>query len=133
MRNGIFLMVTQFYFVVHAWKNQMATIVLTGANVVKVAIIVSNEPFASLLFGKNPFRERLFNQFLLLLRDYCRLLVDDFLFCAVDVDGLVNFRLLHVQRQFRQDESIHLFYAVSNFRFSRKMRVILRFDAPDSC
>ena len=68
MGNGVFLMLPQGDFGVHAGEYDMASVILAGAGAVHFLVVLAHQRFTALRVFPNPILERILDKLLLLRR-----------------------------------------------------------------
>ena len=101
MSDRIFLMFPQLDFRIHTTKNDMAPIILTGADTVEFVVIQPYQLFPSCGITPYPILKALLDKLLLRLGDSGFLFIEDsFLFALIIFDIVKDTHIFHIERIF---------------------------------
>ena len=134
MSDRIFLMFPQLDFRIHTTKNDMAPIILTGADTVEFVVIHPYQLFPSCGITPYPILKALLDKLLLRLGDSRFLFIEDsFLFTLIILDIVKNTHIFHIERIFDNLVGIDTLCAIGIIGFQVPTVIGFSLHIPFAC
>ena len=134
MGDRIFLMFPECDFGIHTTESNMASIILTGADTVKLVVIQPYQLFPSCGITPYPILKALLDQLLLRLSDSGFLFIEDsFLFALIIFHIVKDTHIFHIERIFNNLVGIDSFCAVGIVGFQISTVVGFSLHIPFAC
>ena len=129
--NGIFLMFPKFNFRVHSIKGNVASVILTRSDTVKLLIVNPAQSFSAGRIRPYPLLKCSLNKFLLGLSDGSFLFIEDCLLLAFIIFNIIkDTDIFQVQRFLNNLVSVYSACAVGVVRFDISSVIGLALDVP---
>ena len=131
MGDRIFLMFPKLNFGIHTTESNMASIILTGADTVKLVVIQPYQLFPSCGITPYPILKALLDQLLLRLSDSGFLFIEDsFLFALIIFHIVKDTHIFHIERIFDNLVGVYPLCAVGVVGFQVSTVIGFSFHIP---